>query len=201
MRQAKTAPLHPLKPALMAALAVLAPPVDAKDLSDFERILPKSVAGMNQVKIHKTATDGQVIAFYGGKAGRATVFILPVSGENARGVTRASQAVLLDATAAGLKEGTKALGDNYWTGSVQTHALKADNVEMACTKVEMWQGGQNGPPDQMRLMDRRCFTQVGDVVIGTYVTTPFKEPLRSSLEKDQLIFCGAFTSAMVNEKR
>ncbi|MFC2254806.1 hypothetical protein ACETRX_34710 [Labrys portucalensis] len=201
MRQAGTAPLHPLKLALLGALAVLAPPVNAKDLSDFERILPKSIAGMTQVKIHKTATDGQVIAFYGGKAGRATVFILPVSGEDAHGVTRTSQAVLLDATAAGLKEGTKALGDSYWTGSVQTHTLNADNIEMACTKVEMRQAGEKGPPDQMRLMDRRCFTQVGDVVIGTYVTTPFKESLRSALEKDQLIFCGAFTSAMVNEKR
>ncbi len=182
---------------VFAALASYAAPAAATDLSEFERALPDNVEGMNQVKIQKTAAEGQVIAFYGGKAGRATVFVFPVAGEDGNGVTRASQATLLEATAAGLKEGTRALGASYWTGPVQIHTLKIDNLEMACTKVEMRQDGEGGTADQTRLLDRRCFTQAGKVVIGAYVTTPFKAPLLSALDKDQIIFIGAFAATLI----
>lgn len=164
-----------------------------RPLAEFEEALPETLLKMERRPTPEGASNDQrLTAFYEGPVGRATVIVRPIEGPPPPdGSGERARAEVLSAFAQDMREGTRALGETYWTGPLRTDRVNVRNgPQLACGVLERRAGGEKETPDQLRLLNRKCVTINDGNILAILVTTPFKQEVEQGARRAQIAFVG-----------
>lgn len=165
---------------ILATTAVHALPADYADR------LPAAINDMQL--IDSDMVDGSLVAYYGETIGRATLRIEPVipadpngahESEDVRtGTSPTAQRALYQLLDANIEAGTGTLGEGYIFHAPRLITVNVDgdvaDAELSCATVQREQAEDavDEKKNRLKLVDRICVFQEGDVVISTSITTP-----------------------------
>ncbi|UFN49369.1 hypothetical protein LPC08_01605 [Roseomonas sp. OT10] len=174
----------------------------APALLAFEQRLPAELGQMRRVNppdLPPPTNPNLLTAHYDGPIGGATVQIWSPA-PNMEPWEQV-EATLRLAMEVDIRTGANSLGPGTWTGQPQRQTVEIDQGPgLACLAVERRQRQQSSFPQQIRLMNRKCYAAIAGHVVGILVSTRFREPVEERMNRAQLDFAAAMAKTIADAR-